>query len=73
MDAWKTNKPNKPNHMENRVSTLEAKMEMLAAKANDLEARLRGIEKSVWKSTGALALFQALLTIGLAVAIKLIK
>jgi len=45
---------------------------MLAEKTNDLEARLRGIEKSVWKSTGALALLQVLLTV-IVIAVKILK
>ena len=58
--------------MEHRVSTLEERVKSLVEKANDLESRLRGIEKSVWKSTGALALFQLLLTV-IVIAVKIYK
>lgn len=47
-------------------------MDMVVQKANDLEERLRGIEKSVWKSTGALALLQVVLTLVI-LAVKLLK
>jgi hypothetical protein len=71
MDAYKP--PKQKAHMEHRVTTLEARMEMLVERTNDLETRLRGIEKSVWKSTGVLAALQVLLTVVLALAVKFIK
>jgi len=70
MDAY--NHPTQKAHMERRVSTLEARMEMIVERTNDLETRLRGIEKSVWKSTGALALLQILLTV-VVIAVKILK
>ena len=58
--------------MEQRVATLEERVKTLSEHAHDLETRLRGIEKSVWKSTGVLAVFQFILTSAAVAVVKLL-
>lgn len=61
-----------PKRMDHRVTILEAEVKNLIAKALDMETRLRNIEKSVWKSTGVLAVFHAVVTAAAVAMVKLL-